>query len=50
VLGFLLFDQAFPHSVLYGLDETRDLLAPMRRTDPPGIRRRSWSLLDRFRG
>jgi uncharacterized alpha-E superfamily protein len=50
VLGFLLFDRAFPHSVMHGLDQTAELLGPMRRTDPPGIRRRSWSLLDRFRG
>jgi uncharacterized alpha-E superfamily protein len=50
VLSFLLFDRAFPHSVLHGLDQTRELLAQMRRTDPPGVRRRSWRLSDRFRG
>jgi uncharacterized alpha-E superfamily protein len=50
VLSFLLFDRAFPHSVLHGLDQTRELLAQMRRTDPPGVRRRSWGLADRFRG
>lgn len=50
VLGFLLFDRAFPYSVAHGLDQTAELLGPLRRTDPPGIRRRSWSLLDRFRG
>jgi uncharacterized alpha-E superfamily protein len=50
VLSFLLFDRAFSHSVLHGLDQTRELLAQMRRTDPPGVRRRSWGLADRFRG
>ena len=50
VLAFLLFERAFPRSVLHNLDQTRELLAQMRRTDPPGVRRRSWGLADRFRG
>lgn len=50
VLRFLLFDRAFPRSVLYNLDETRTLLWLLRRDDPLGLPRRSRAVLERLRG
>jgi uncharacterized alpha-E superfamily protein len=50
VARFLLFDRAFPRSVLYNLDEARTLLFFLRRDDPTGLPRRSWDALERFRG
>jgi uncharacterized alpha-E superfamily protein len=50
VLGFLLFERTFPHSVLHNLDRTRGLMTRLFEGDPPGMRRASWDLLERFRG
>jgi uncharacterized alpha-E superfamily protein len=50
VARFLLFDRAFPRSVLYNLDEARTLLFFLRRDDPVGLPRRSWDALERLRG
>ena len=50
VTRFLLFDRAFPRSVLYNLDEARGLLHALRRGDPVGLPRRSRLALERLRG
>jgi uncharacterized alpha-E superfamily protein len=50
VARFLLFDRAFPRSVLYNLDEARGLLFALRRDDPLGLPRRSRGALERLRG
>jgi uncharacterized alpha-E superfamily protein len=50
VADFLLFDATFPRSVRHNLDATRGLLLKLRDSDPPGMPRRSWDLLERFRG
>lgn len=50
VARFLIFDRPFPRSVLHNLDRTRGLLTRLRAEEPPGTRRRSWDLLERFRG
>jgi uncharacterized alpha-E superfamily protein len=50
VARYLIFDRTFPRSVLHNLDRTRGLLARLRAEEPPGLRRRSWELLERLRG
>jgi uncharacterized alpha-E superfamily protein len=50
VAEFLIFDATFPRSVRHNLDATRGLLLKLRESDPPGMRRRSWDKLERFRG
>ncbi len=50
VARFLVFDQSFPRSVLYNLDETRTLLRGLRKNDPFGLPRRSRTALERARG
>ena len=47
---FLVFDRAFPRSVLHNLDRTRGLMMRLRVEEPAGTPRRSWDVLERFRG
>lgn len=50
VADFLIFDRTFPRSVLHNLDRARGLMMRLREGDPPGMERRSWEMLERFRG
>jgi uncharacterized alpha-E superfamily protein len=50
VARFLIFDRPFPRSVLHNLDRARGLLTRLRVEEPRGNRRRSWDVLERFRG
>lgn len=50
VAGFLIFDRTFPRAVLHNLDRTHGLMLRLLEGDPPGMRRGSWDLLQRFRG
>lgn len=50
VVRFLVFDHAFPRSVLNNLDEVRRLFYVLRREDPLGLPRRSRGALERLRG
>src|SRR5258706_665909 len=50
VAEFLLFERAFPRAVLYNFDNVRELLAQLRQSDPPALRRPSWNRLERLRG
>ena len=50
VARFLIFDRPFPRSVLHNLDRARGLLMRLRVEEPPGTRRHSWNVLERFRG
>jgi uncharacterized alpha-E superfamily protein len=50
VARFLIFDRTFPRSVLHNLDRARGLLLRLQDDEPDGTRRRSWDVLERFRG
>jgi len=50
VAEFLIFEPSFPRSVVHNLDRTRGLLLRIREGDPPGMSRRCWNKLERFRG
>ncbi len=50
VTRFLIFDRAFPRSVLHNLDRTRGLMMRLRVEEPPGTQRNSWDVLERLRG
>lgn len=50
VLGFLLFEESFPRSVVHNLDRARGLMMRGLIEEPKDLQRRSWRLLDRFRG
>lgn len=50
VARFLLFERPLPRSVLHNLDRARGLMARLRVEEPIGTRRRSWEVLERFRG
>jgi uncharacterized alpha-E superfamily protein len=50
VLGFLLFEETFPRSVLHNLDRARGLMMRGLIRDAKDMQRRSWQLLERFRG
>ena len=50
VARFLIFDRPFPRSVLHNLDRARGLMMRLRVEEPLGTPRRSWKVLERFRG